>query len=58
MSTKAQIQNEIDVKLASGSAITAVEHRDVANMVLNELFPSTTNVVLATGDLLKLYQIR
>ena len=52
MSTKTTIQNLIDTNLASGSNITATEHRAVLTSVLNNLYPTpisdtqlTTNVV-------------
>ena len=38
MSTKTTIQNLIDTNLASGSDITAIEHRAVLTSVLNELY--------------------
>jgi hypothetical protein len=38
MSTKSTIQNLINTNLANGSTITAVEHRAVENILLNELF--------------------
>lgn len=51
MSTKAEIQTLINTKLADGSDILASELREVENIQLNEKFPTTANVVLATGDL-------
>ena len=56
MSTKTTIQNLIDTNLASGSNITATEHRAVLTSVLNNLYPTpisdtqlTTNVVTKIG---------
>ena len=40
MATKTTIQNLIDTNLASGSDITATEHRDVLTQILNENFPN------------------
>jgi len=51
MSTKSVIQSLINTKLADASDILASELREVEDIFLTELFPSTTNVVLATGDL-------
>ena len=52
MATKTTIENLINSNLASGSNITASEHRAVLNIILNELYPTpisdtqaTTNVV-------------
>jgi hypothetical protein len=57
MSTKTTIQNLIDSNLASGSNITATEHRAVLTSVLNNLYPTplvdthlTTNVITAFGS--------
>lgn len=56
MSTKTTIQNLIDTNLASGSNITATEHRAVLTSILNNLYPTplidthlTTNVLTASG---------
>ena len=56
MSTKTTIQNLIDTNLASGSNITATEHRAVLTGVLNNLYPTptsdtqlTTNVATKIG---------
>ena len=38
MATKTTIENLINSNLASGSNITASEHRDVLNIILNELY--------------------
>ena len=40
MATKTTIQNLIDTNLASGSDITATEHRAVLTQILNELYPN------------------
>ena len=40
MSTKAQIQADINSKLASGSTILASEHREVENELLDNFYPS------------------
>ena len=40
MSTKTQIQTLINTNLADGSSITAPEHREVENSLLNELYPT------------------
>jgi hypothetical protein len=50
MATKTTIQNLIDTNLASGSNITATEHRAVLNTILNELFPTSDTYIVATGD--------
>ena len=56
MATKTTIENLINSNLASGSNITASEHRAVLNIILNELYPTpisdtqaTTNVVTKIG---------
>ena len=56
MATKTTIENLINSNLASGSNITASEHRAVLNINLNELYPTpisdtqaTTNVVTKIG---------
>ena len=56
MATKTTIENLINSNLASGSNITASEHRAVLNVILNELYPTpisdtqaTTNVVTKIG---------
>ena len=41
MSTKTTIQNLIDTNIASGSDITAIEHRAVLTSILNNLYPTT-----------------
>lgn len=47
MSTKAEIEANIDAKLASGSGITATEHRAVLKddlvSILNECYPDIVN---------------
>lgn len=40
MATKTTIQNLINSNLASGSNITASEHRAVLNSILNEIYPT------------------
>ena len=49
MSTKTTIQNLIDTNLASGSDITAIEHRAVLTSVLNNLYPTTQIETNETG---------
>ena len=51
MATKTTIQNLINSNLASGSNITASEHRAVLSTVLNELFPASENFIVTTGDI-------
>ena len=64
MATKTTIENLINSNLASGSNITASEHRAVLNIILNELYPTpisdtqaTTNVVTKIGTNFK-YQLQ
>ena len=51
MATKTTIQNLIDTNLASGSDITATEHRAVLNTILNELFPTSDTYIVTSGDI-------
>lgn len=42
MSTRTQLQTLINTNLANASSITAAEHREVENSLLNELYPTVT----------------
>lgn len=63
MANKTTIQNLIDTNLASGSDITAIEHRAVLTSVLDNLYPTplvdthlTTNVITSVNANLE-YQL-
>jgi len=59
MATKTELQTLVNTNLASGTSITALEHREVENALINALYPAkiqdtsvTTNVL--TNDVLGL----
>jgi hypothetical protein len=51
MATKTELQNIIATKLPSGSTIPAVDHREVENALVNEMFPTITHDFSTSGGI-------